>query len=237
MRELPKNVVEGAKLLDEVMPGWAEKINLDTLNMDLRARCILGQLFGNYSVGLQTLKIKNWQKISSSEDGAYGSGIPKMYWEEEIKKRLKPKVETMTTRKFPKTIEEGAKLLDAAMPGWADKIKVDNLVMNISDSCILGQLYGSYKSGVQKLNLRLDVHRHVKANRDIIFGSTASVLEWEKEIEKRVKPKVVDEPVVEYGVYLNKQEINLLFGLLNAKHPNLSEHTELKSKLLTLYSK
>lgn len=35
----------GARLLDLVDPGWAERIDLDTLNLRHPDRCILGQLF------------------------------------------------------------------------------------------------------------------------------------------------------------------------------------------------
>jgi hypothetical protein len=39
-------VAKGAALLDREVPGWAEQIDLPTLNMSSCSRCILGQLYG-----------------------------------------------------------------------------------------------------------------------------------------------------------------------------------------------
>lgn len=41
----------GAVVLDEKVPGWDEKINLDTLNIYSINCCILSQLFGSYYPG------------------------------------------------------------------------------------------------------------------------------------------------------------------------------------------
>lgn len=38
-------VVNGAVWLDRVNPGWAESINLDTLDMEATSHCVLGQLY------------------------------------------------------------------------------------------------------------------------------------------------------------------------------------------------
>lgn len=35
----------GANLLDEEYPGWADRIDLDRLNLSLADRCVLGQLY------------------------------------------------------------------------------------------------------------------------------------------------------------------------------------------------
>jgi hypothetical protein len=41
-------VAAGMKLLDEKMPGWEGKINLDKLDLYNTEKCILGQLCGDY---------------------------------------------------------------------------------------------------------------------------------------------------------------------------------------------
>ena len=41
----------GVALLDEKVPGWFERIDLDRLDMDSCARCVLGQLFGSFVRG------------------------------------------------------------------------------------------------------------------------------------------------------------------------------------------
>jgi hypothetical protein len=42
----------GIAVLDRIKPGWREQIDLSTLWMGSCVRCILGQLFGDYSTGL-----------------------------------------------------------------------------------------------------------------------------------------------------------------------------------------
>lgn len=39
-----REVERGAKLLDEVAPGWENKINIPNLEMDRCGKCIVGQL-------------------------------------------------------------------------------------------------------------------------------------------------------------------------------------------------
>lgn len=41
---LDPRVVRGAELLDERMPGWAEHIGLDDLDLGDAERCVLGQI-------------------------------------------------------------------------------------------------------------------------------------------------------------------------------------------------
>ena len=45
----------GATLLDVFKPGWAAEINKVTLKLDDCAVCILGQLFGSYSKGAESV--------------------------------------------------------------------------------------------------------------------------------------------------------------------------------------
>lgn len=39
---------QGAAALDEVAPGWTEKIDLDALRMESCRNCVLGQVFGDF---------------------------------------------------------------------------------------------------------------------------------------------------------------------------------------------
>lgn len=50
-------VAAGVDLLDTYDPKWFEKINTETLDMSNEDDCILGQLFGDYSRGLDELGI------------------------------------------------------------------------------------------------------------------------------------------------------------------------------------
>ena len=42
-------VKKGAAWLDKKMPGWREKINVETLNTFSAGRCVIGQTFGDYN--------------------------------------------------------------------------------------------------------------------------------------------------------------------------------------------
>lgn len=41
-------VAKGAALLDEMEPGWYQKIDLDTLSLGSCSTCVIGQLYGYY---------------------------------------------------------------------------------------------------------------------------------------------------------------------------------------------
>lgn len=43
-------------MLDRVAPGWAYKVNPQTLDLYSNARCILGQVYGSYCMGLGHLE-------------------------------------------------------------------------------------------------------------------------------------------------------------------------------------
>jgi hypothetical protein len=45
----------GAERLDHYLPGWADQISLDTLDMCDWKRCVLGQLYGDYDKGLEAI--------------------------------------------------------------------------------------------------------------------------------------------------------------------------------------
>lgn len=53
--DLRAKVERGAKLLDEKLPEWRSKIDLDLLDISTATQCVLGQLFGDYRVGLSQL--------------------------------------------------------------------------------------------------------------------------------------------------------------------------------------
>lgn len=57
---IPEEIENGMKLLDEKVPGWRKRINLDELNMQSYiyangCGCILAQLFDDYGVGIDEL--------------------------------------------------------------------------------------------------------------------------------------------------------------------------------------
>lgn len=58
-------VARGAELLDEKLPGWADQIDLDSLNMAVSCNCVLGQL-GAETVNLDLV---GWHEECSSGSG------------------------------------------------------------------------------------------------------------------------------------------------------------------------
>lgn len=92
MTSMKENVERGARLLDEKNPGWAEKVNLDTLAMGSCNVCVLGNVYGHYlkgcsNLGLQRCETKHGfyiEVISSSKDWDVLADL----WREEIKLRL-----------------------------------------------------------------------------------------------------------------------------------------------------
>lgn len=70
VQNLVERVERGAELLDEEYPGWAFKIDEYLLDLANASKCVLGQLFGCYSAGLDELKID-----SLTEDVEYGFTI------------------------------------------------------------------------------------------------------------------------------------------------------------------
>ncbi len=52
-------VARGVDLLNSRWPGWEKKIDLDRLHIASKCDCILGQLYGSYSLGRSRLPYRN----------------------------------------------------------------------------------------------------------------------------------------------------------------------------------
>lgn len=48
---------------------------------------------------------------------------------------------------------QGVELLDREMPDWWERVNPENLHIESSRECVLGQLYGDYGSGMEELNI------------------------------------------------------------------------------------
>lgn len=57
MTELRQRVLNGAMFLDQHVPGWRDKINIDDLNIRSGCYCILGQIYGDYEEGAKILNM------------------------------------------------------------------------------------------------------------------------------------------------------------------------------------
>ena len=88
-RRAKKAAANGAALLDEESPGWETLIELEYLDIEDGRKCILGQVYGNYSHGKFALKLDARQ---AAEHGFLPNARPPQYveeaWAEEVNARL-----------------------------------------------------------------------------------------------------------------------------------------------------
>lgn len=61
-------VRRGAALLDQHLPEWWKKIDIDKLWMHNTCKCILGQCYGSFSEGKLALKLSQYSS-SDSDNG------------------------------------------------------------------------------------------------------------------------------------------------------------------------
>lgn len=69
--DVTSRVAAGAAKLDEVMPGWHNKINLQILNVGSSRDCVLGQLFGRFwaaPLSLQYSRYGTFAESAASEE-------------------------------------------------------------------------------------------------------------------------------------------------------------------------
>ena len=57
MNDIQARVARGVAFLDRAQPGWADRIDIGTLNMAVCRSCILGQLFGHFHEGIRQLSL------------------------------------------------------------------------------------------------------------------------------------------------------------------------------------
>jgi hypothetical protein len=88
-------------------------------------------------------------------------------------------------------VYHGAVLLDLREPGWVARIDTRTLDLRRSDRCILGQLYGHYLWGTERLRMQ---HRQALWRGFVLDADSADVryyaLEraWRAEIARRRAP-------------------------------------------------
>ena len=76
-------VASGARLLDQKVPGWNDRI--DRIDMICPRRCVLGQLFGWHTIGLTKLCVNPHVYGFACEPSA--RRIVTRAWNREIRKR------------------------------------------------------------------------------------------------------------------------------------------------------
>jgi hypothetical protein len=66
MRSIAYNRVKnGARLLDNLVPGWANLVETASLDLGSSSNCVLGQLFGTYEDGLRALGLNEYEDAAS----------------------------------------------------------------------------------------------------------------------------------------------------------------------------
>jgi hypothetical protein len=69
--QLLSRVERGARLLDQVEPGWYRRIAADRLAMESCDRCVLGQLHGDFLEGFRMIlrSLPNRNRYSAADHG------------------------------------------------------------------------------------------------------------------------------------------------------------------------
>jgi len=89
----------------------------------------------------------------------------------------------------------GATFLDVAQPGWAERINLRRLDLNSCESCVLGQLFGDFANGAEKVFAMRGSARFAAARECGLDGAhdgptdqyTALTAAWKREIAKRLR--------------------------------------------------
>lgn len=84
-KRLITSVEAAAQFLDKQHPGWASKIDLNSLNMFEWNNCILGQLYGDYTKAISKLSLSG-----DPEQSAFGVYADVDNWRREIHNRRLP---------------------------------------------------------------------------------------------------------------------------------------------------
>jgi hypothetical protein len=71
-----QRVRRGAELLDRHRPGWEREVDIERLHMGNTVDCLLGQLYGDYESGWDTLGL--WEPVERSAHG-FNHGFY-VYW-------------------------------------------------------------------------------------------------------------------------------------------------------------
>lgn len=68
---LRERVLAGAAYLDEKVPDWRERVEVNTLELSHPCRCVLGQIFTPVIQALPVREAANYLTYEFSEDGDY----------------------------------------------------------------------------------------------------------------------------------------------------------------------
>lgn len=75
LEDLRRRAERGALLLDARLPGWHQRLNLNALRMANSCRCVLGQLHGNYGLGLDAVEAPHFLREDARGEFAVEHGF------------------------------------------------------------------------------------------------------------------------------------------------------------------
>ena len=88
MATVAERAAAGAALLDEREPDWYSKIDCANLEITSGTRCVLGQLYGGYGVGVTRLGLGYYMDMGGYSYGFTGASEElNEAWREEIAQR------------------------------------------------------------------------------------------------------------------------------------------------------
>lgn len=115
--------------------------------------------FAEPSVSSYDGRTLGWDVYAELNEGSHYIGYLSA---RDVNQPLEDAVQDMI-QKIENSVLRGAELLDANVPGWHRKIDLEELNMGSALSCILGQLYGNYWTGIEELGLEGN-HSHLGFN-------------------------------------------------------------------------
>lgn len=74
--------------LDAREPRWYRRVDLPSLDMNDRDRCVLGQLYADYARGLDLLYGHRSALLRPREAAAFGAFFPRRLWVAEVRARV-----------------------------------------------------------------------------------------------------------------------------------------------------
>lgn len=79
------SIRKGIRLLDERGPeDWRGQINLNELNIGCSYSCVLGQVYGYYGTGMDSLGIYGWNAKTYGFDTPFSHRSLTRYWKDEL---------------------------------------------------------------------------------------------------------------------------------------------------------
>jgi hypothetical protein len=74
--DLALAVKQGAYFLDEHIPGWRQFTTLESFDISMECRCVLGQVCGRYTLGLSKLKLSSEEAQELGFDWKFDPEMP-----------------------------------------------------------------------------------------------------------------------------------------------------------------